>query len=98
MNPTQKQFSLNAERPESKFLSVNTTYHYLVIIAGFHHISGLLDYAAVNCLSGTYGDVIEFTGCTFARAERFKVRSEALQSLVEYPEPPITKKGDDTWI
>ena len=24
MNPTQKQFSLNAERPESKFLSVTT--------------------------------------------------------------------------
>lgn len=79
-------------------LLLNTTYHYFVIIAKFHHISGLLDYAAFNCLSGIHGGFIELSGCTLAREEKFKVCSEALRSLVGYPEPPITKDGDDTWI
>lgn len=79
-------------------LLLNTTYHYFVIIAKFHHISGLLNYAAFNCLSGIHGGFIELSGCTLAREEKFKVRSEALRSLVGYPEPPITKDRDDTWI
>ena len=79
-------------------LLLNTTYHYFVIIAKFHHTSGLLDYAAFNCLSGIHGGFIELSGCTLAREEKFNVRSEALRSLVGYPEPPITKEQDDTWI
>ena len=79
-------------------LLLNSTYHYFVVIAKFHHISGLLDYAAFNCLSGIHGGFIELGGCTLAREEKFKVRSEALRSLVGYPEPPITKDQDDTWI
>lgn len=79
-------------------LLLNSTYHYFVVIAKFHHISGLLDYAAFNCLSGIHGGFIELSGCTLAREEKFKVRSEAIRSLVGYPEPPITKNQDDSWI
>lgn len=79
-------------------LLLNSTYHYFVVIAKFHHISGLLDYAAFNCLSGIHGGFIELSGCTLAREERFKVRSEAIRSLVGYPEPPITKDQDDSWL
>lgn len=93
-----------AKKSECEFRSLksrlllNTTYRYFVIISKFHHISGLLDYAAFNCLSGIHGGFIELSGCTLAREEKFKVCSEALRSIVEYPEPPITKIHDDTWI
>lgn len=96
--------ALWAKKSECEFRSLqsrlllNSTYHYLVVIAKFHHISGLLDYAAFNCLSGIHGGFIELSGCTMARREKFKVRSEALRSLTEYPRPPITKAQDDTWI
>ena len=61
---------------------LNTTFNYFVIIAKFHHISGLLDYSAFNCLSGVHGGFIELSECILAREEKFKVRSEALRSLV----------------
>lgn len=83
--------------PKSRLL-LNSTYHYFIIIAKFHHISGLLDLAAFNCLSGTLGGFIERSGCTLSREEKFRVQSDVLRSLVEYPEPLITKDQDDTWI
>lgn len=81
----------------SRLLLSAFTFRYFVVIAKFHHISGFLDYAAFNCLSGTH-DFIDRCGCTFTRKEKFRVCSEAVRSLVEYPEPPITKDQDDTYL
>lgn len=79
-----------------KFLD---THYYFTIIGEFHNNEGVRDLAAfaeISPYGDTYrDDLLEKTGCVVSRDDKFKVRSEALRSLENYPEPPITTKLDD---
>ena len=88
MNPTQKQFSLNAERPESKFLSVSVQYQSIACVIG----------------TNAFGDVLLPGGVGESGSQMLAIKKSLLTDYadtVKYPngEPPkftpVTVRGQD---
>ena len=79
-----------------KFLD---THHYFAIIGKFYCRSGVMDLAAfldIGYIADEYKkELVKKADCVISRDDKFKVRSEALQSLEGYTEPPITTELDD---
>jgi hypothetical protein len=76
------------------------TTHYMAILGRFHHVKGIIDLAVFLDFGNRNGADAKKSfeqGCGIAcgRDDKFKVRSEAMRSLTDYPEPPITTELDE---